>query len=81
MISLRGYWAVFLTFVAAMAAITVGVFAYTGMPDPGTTWASHAAHGLASRGPSDQSNDRDQGDPMGRLIAPSARQQGAPSPP
>jgi hypothetical protein len=79
--SLRGYWAVFLTFVAAVAAITVGVFAYTGMPEPGFGWANHAAHGLESRGSSGQTDNRDQGDPMGRQIAPSARQQGPPSPP
>jgi hypothetical protein len=78
--SLRGYWAILLTLAAALVAVAVGVFAYTGIRDPVTPSMQNAVRSLENRGPGDQ-HSKEGGDPMARQVAPNARQQSPPSPP
>jgi hypothetical protein len=75
--ALRGMWAILLTFVAAVAVVIFGVFAYVGGSDPLTPSLDRAMHALQSAGPKDQA-DRDPVEPMSRQVITHVRGQGSP---
>ena len=75
--ALRGIWAIFLTFVAAVAVVIFGVFAYVGGSNPLVPSLDRAMRAVQSAGPKDQA-DRDPGDPMSRQVITHVRDQGSP---
>jgi hypothetical protein len=70
MSSLRGYWAILLTAIAAGVAVITGVVGYLGGPNPIPPTVGAVAHTLARHGPVDQGDNAARGDPAARQVVP-----------